>query len=507
MHVRVNSSEGPRWGQRTRRGTDVSKPETQVRIDTSEMNVLFVHSALDDYPLTPEEFRLYSHLARRAGSGTAYPAVASMAKSCRMHPDTTRRCLTNLVTYRMLEAHARKGRTTLYILTRFSRWVKPEVVLAVQGQQEAEGKAKRAEKKARKLEAEANPPVMEGGVLGADNDLTPMKRREGYPYGTEGGDPPETKGDEGNPLNISLEGSGVRKLTGEASEETPAAALVVEQGPQLHTTFEAAPLKDFEPLGEPVASVAVLPPDGGTADAAITDSDLEFLFGPAEGPQETRQAESGQKVPGGGAAALLAQLAGRDEALRPLDRKALLERPLAMPSDTTYRMVKGLVGGNKAIDDGILDTLTPAGALPRRDWLRLSEEELTDARRVAQAEAQAETMNFYTCSIRALDLLIGAPIRQTGQRGKPMTAVVANAGCHAPAQHFEDADRSGDVGKFDAGAGWIRKADQEAVTIARTELVKRRNTDGLVYHLSDGGICNALQLMTGYEFQVMQTEA
>lgn len=247
--------------------------------------------------------------------------------------------------------------------------------------------------------------------------------------------------------------------------------------------------------------MATLPPDGGTADAAITDSKLDFLFGTGEGPQETEQAESVEQVPGGGVAALLAEIEGRANVLRPVDREELADRPLAMPADTTYRLVKGLVGGNKAIDDGILDTLTPAGALPRQDWLRLTEAELTEARRVAQAEAQAEKLNFYTCAIRALDVLIGAPVGQTVQRGKPEFTVVANAGCHALAAHFEEADRSGDVGKFDAGAGWIRKADELLVTIERTELVKRRSTEGLVYHLSDGRTCNALQLMTGYTFQ------
>ena len=298
------------------------------------------------------------------------------------------------------------------------------------------------------------------------------------------------------------EKTGVNNVTENAREETSPTAPVTGPSAVPHTTSEASLSKDLEARSESAASVAVLPPDGGAADAAITDSELELLFGThVSGPQETEQAESGEKVPGGGAAAPLAPPAGRGNALRPVDREDLLERPLAVPSDTTYRLVKGLIGGNKAIDDGILDTLTPAGALPRRDWLRLSEDELTEARRVAQTEAQAEKLNFYTCAIRALDMLIGAPVGQTGVRGAPTGAVVANAGCLAPAQHFEDADRSGDVGKFDVGASWNRKADDAAVTITRTELVKRRSTEGLVYHLSDGKTCNALQLMTGYAFQ------
>ncbi|GGL89925.1 hypothetical protein GCM10010840_29930 [Deinococcus aerolatus] len=304
------------------------------------------------------------------------------------------------------------------------------------------------------------------------------------------------------------EKTGVNNVTKNAREETPPVAPVAEPSPVPHTTSEASLSKDLEAVREPAARVAVLPPDGGAADAAITDSELELLFGTdVASSQKTEQAESGAKVPGGGAAARLAPAPGRGNALRPVDREDLLERPLAVPSDTVYRLVKGLIGGNKAIDDGILDTLTPAGALPRRDWLRLSEEELTDVRRIAQAKAQVEKLNFYSCAILALDVLIGAPVGQTGQRRASANAVIANAGCLAPAQHFEIVDRSEDMGKFQAGACWVRKVDDVAVIIERAELVKRRSTEGLIYHLSDGETSNALKLITGYEFRGTEGEA
>ena len=46
---------------------------TDLHHDQSEMNVLFVDSAVDDYPLSAEEFRIYAHIARRAGLGEAWP--------------------------------------------------------------------------------------------------------------------------------------------------------------------------------------------------------------------------------------------------------------------------------------------------------------------------------------------------------------------------------------------------------------------------------------------------
>ena len=47
----------------------------ELHQDTSEMNVIFVHSRLDDYGLPAPSFRVYCHLARRAGRGSAWPAA------------------------------------------------------------------------------------------------------------------------------------------------------------------------------------------------------------------------------------------------------------------------------------------------------------------------------------------------------------------------------------------------------------------------------------------------
>ena len=44
---------------------------------------IFVHSELDDLPLTCEAFRVYAHLARRAGrDNNAWPSYASIGRSC-----------------------------------------------------------------------------------------------------------------------------------------------------------------------------------------------------------------------------------------------------------------------------------------------------------------------------------------------------------------------------------------------------------------------------------------
>ncbi len=90
--------------------------------DRSEFNVLFVHSRLDDYGLTPTQFRIYCHLARRAGSGAAWPSIEGIARVCRLHPKTVRSSLRVLAHHRLLSRQPRPGRTDLFKLTPPSSW-------------------------------------------------------------------------------------------------------------------------------------------------------------------------------------------------------------------------------------------------------------------------------------------------------------------------------------------------------------------------------------------------
>lgn len=85
-------------------------------------NILFIRAELDDYVLIPSEFRLYAHLARRAGTDGAWPAVKSMARQCRMHEDTVRRCLRRLRELNLVRARVRPGATTVYVLTPLAEW-------------------------------------------------------------------------------------------------------------------------------------------------------------------------------------------------------------------------------------------------------------------------------------------------------------------------------------------------------------------------------------------------
>ena len=86
-------------------------------------SVLFVHSSLDDAGLTANEFRVYCHLARRAGSaGDAFPAVQTVADVCRMNRDTVWAVLKSLTARGMLQRVPRSGLSTVYVLTTPEHW-------------------------------------------------------------------------------------------------------------------------------------------------------------------------------------------------------------------------------------------------------------------------------------------------------------------------------------------------------------------------------------------------
>ena len=87
-----------------------------------DLKIIFVHSAVDDLGLTAPEFRVYAHLARRAGGGEAWPAVASIAAKCRLHPDTVAKCLKQLHKYGMISKKDNPGHPCIYTITSMKKW-------------------------------------------------------------------------------------------------------------------------------------------------------------------------------------------------------------------------------------------------------------------------------------------------------------------------------------------------------------------------------------------------
>jgi hypothetical protein len=86
----------------------------------------FIPAVLDDYGLDPFEFRLYGHLARRAGTGgQCWESVKAIAAHCRMDQKTVTAKLQMLSSYGLIRAQRRAGQTSLIVLTPSAEWVEP----------------------------------------------------------------------------------------------------------------------------------------------------------------------------------------------------------------------------------------------------------------------------------------------------------------------------------------------------------------------------------------------
>lgn len=83
----------------------------------------FIPSFLDDFGLDMASFRLYAHIARRAGSGICWESVPAMAKVCQMDRKTAFKAFAFLQDHRMILVERRKGQTSLITLTNHSVWI------------------------------------------------------------------------------------------------------------------------------------------------------------------------------------------------------------------------------------------------------------------------------------------------------------------------------------------------------------------------------------------------
>jgi hypothetical protein len=97
----------------------------QVR-DRSDFAIV-VPSYLDEYGLDPYEYRVYSHIVRRAGKNGCFESIPNMAKCCLMNDKTVRSCLRVLLEAKLIIiAEARKGKSVIYEITPQKEWVTPD---------------------------------------------------------------------------------------------------------------------------------------------------------------------------------------------------------------------------------------------------------------------------------------------------------------------------------------------------------------------------------------------
>ena len=88
------------------------------------MNVIFVHSLLDDWDLTPEAFRVAGHIARRTdgGKSTKSPGRESMMRVTRLTKLKLTDALDELEYCRILQIERSDGRVNRYTLLPQSKW-------------------------------------------------------------------------------------------------------------------------------------------------------------------------------------------------------------------------------------------------------------------------------------------------------------------------------------------------------------------------------------------------
>ena len=95
-----------------------------ARVDDSrKAPFLWLHYELDDMGLSPQEFRLYVHIVRRAGKGGAcWEAVGNMADHCGMSESSVKRALKVLIKKGMLDKQPRTGETSVFTIQDIEKW-------------------------------------------------------------------------------------------------------------------------------------------------------------------------------------------------------------------------------------------------------------------------------------------------------------------------------------------------------------------------------------------------
>ncbi|NQX02955.1 hypothetical protein HQ447_20035 [bacterium] len=148
-----------------------------------------VHSTLDDANLTAEEFRVLLHICRRCGDEKngrqCDSAISTMAKKCRLHPDTVRQILPRLVALKWVSVIERPGRTKVHV-ARFP-----------------------------------DPSGLKGGVWGGMVSSEGLPLEGAPPSGLEVGQPYGSKGDEGIPLRDTIKGTSLDMLSMDTEIKKP----------------------------------------------------------------------------------------------------------------------------------------------------------------------------------------------------------------------------------------------------------------------------------------------
>ena len=112
--------------------TNYSKSSTKIS-NRSDFGA-FIPAFLDDYGLNPYEFRVYTHMARRAGKDGCFSSIPHMAKHCLMAEKVARKALHMLLSSGLIKKISdRPGKTDIYELTPIDDWLPPDQIPTKRG--------------------------------------------------------------------------------------------------------------------------------------------------------------------------------------------------------------------------------------------------------------------------------------------------------------------------------------------------------------------------------------
>lgn len=168
----------------------------------------FIPSFLDDYPLNPFEFRVYAHIARRAGSGQCWESIGAIAKHCYMNVRTTRAAVQQLAKHGLITYEERPGQTNLIKLTHHSHWTPATEVTPTKAGNPTPSKFDRASKNEPRSNLNEPTPVKFNG--------TPSANLTDHPYPNLDAPPLSNLDDKGTPY----EGTPKKVLPLREGEET-----------------------------------------------------------------------------------------------------------------------------------------------------------------------------------------------------------------------------------------------------------------------------------------------
>lgn len=157
---------------------------TSSASDERDMGV-FIPSFLDDYGLDPHEFRVYSHIARRAGGGICFEGLKSIARCCLMDIKTVRQKIAVLVDMGMLRFKEQAGRPHNFTLTKHKDWKHPDFLPEIRSRHTPTKKGSTENGRGTESGTTKNgsPPLPKTVVPPTKNGSTPLPDLvpEGYP--------------------------------------------------------------------------------------------------------------------------------------------------------------------------------------------------------------------------------------------------------------------------------------------------------------------------------------